>query len=523
MGRGYITLKFSKEEDMLNVWQGGPWKIEAFDRPVANNRRTRDKTFGHFARVQVDIDVTLDHKDLLIEREDLDTGETFLFLQEYIMEDLTTASNEKQIRDVQNTNNREVLGGDTSNPTSPFGFIGDKRNYDRANNEESNDGITPIRKTPMPPGAEKSPRQVADVSSSTNHNVERHQSTSLGDIKKSQDSLITSAPDPAKDKFTKIRLGNSRARRALSDIVHSVKPEIIDVDEPKKFFGDLPISFLKSIGYTVDVIQNSRNISKPNLWILWKADIPKPNLLSTSDQQVTISCVAYAKYVVITVGHAGHTCAKRRELWLQFAAVAPNGPWCLVGDFNAILFSYEKSGCGPSNQRSMEEFAAMVSTSNLIAVPSTGFKFTQSNNQSASRLVCAKLDRAFANDAWFEEFSKCATKALPRFSFDHSPLLIHSEVIPKLSNIPFKLFRFWMDHDQFLTEVQKTWNEGINGFAIFRIFHKLRRLKVVLKKWAKLVFGNLNSKVSKAKTELEDIHELMENVGFIQQILNDEK
>ncbi|KAL4189227.1 hypothetical protein AMTRI_Chr08g164420 [Amborella trichopoda] len=385
MGRGYITLKFSKEEDMLNVWQGGPWKIEAFDRPVANNRRTRDKTFGHFARVQVDIDVTLDHKDLLIEREDLDTA-TVLECK---------------------------------------------------------------------------------------------------------------------------RFGNSRARRALSDIVHSVKPEIIDVDEPKKFFGDLPISFLKSIGYTVDVIQNSRNISKPNLWILWKADIPKPNLLSTSDQQVTISCVAYAKYVVITVGHAGHTCAKRRELWLQFAAVAPNGPWCLVGDFNAILFSYEKSGCGPSNQRSMEEFAAMVSTSNLIA--------------SASRLVCAKLDRAFANDAWFEEFSKCATKALPRFSFDHSPLLIHSEVIPKLSNIPFKLFRFWMDHDQFLTEVQKTWNEGINGFAIFRIFHKLRRLKVVLKKWAKLVFGNLNSKVSKAKTELEDIHELMENVGFIQQILNDEK
>ncbi|ERN05138.1 hypothetical protein AMTR_s00053p00185910 [Amborella trichopoda] len=231
MGRGYVTLKFSKEEDMLNVWR--PWKIEelpleywhpyiwlyvgkAFGRPIAINCRTRDKTFGHFAHVQVEIDVTIDNQDLLIEREDLDIGETFLFPQEYIMEDIpdhcmyckivgrtvancrirnkdeqkyektynreNQASNEQQIRDVQTTNNKEELGGDTSNPASPSGSVEDKRNSDRANNEESNDGISHIRKTLVPPGAGKSPRQVVDVSSSTNHNVERQQSTDLDSI-----------------------------------------------------------------------------------------------------------------------------------------------------------------------------------------------------------------------------------------------------------------------------------------------------------------------------------------------------
>ncbi|KAL4201780.1 hypothetical protein AMTRI_Chr02g217820 [Amborella trichopoda] len=65
-------------------------------------------------------------------------------------------------------------------------------------------------------------------------------------------------------------LGNSKARQALMDL-------------PKIFFGDLPISFLKSIRYSIDVIQNSRSISKSNLWILF---------------------------------HASHTYAKRRELWL---------------------------------------------------------------------------------------------------------------------------------------------------------------------------------------------------------------
>ncbi|KAL4204254.1 hypothetical protein AMTRI_Chr01g108860 [Amborella trichopoda] len=97
-------------------------------------------------------------------------------------------------------------------------------------------------------------------------------------------------------------LGNSRARRALKDIVHSTKPEIIVVVEPNIFFGDLPISFLKSITYSIDVIQNSRDISKPNLWILWRVDIPKPNMLT------------YNKSAVITDVHVDHTCAKRIEL-----------------------------------------------------------------------------------------------------------------------------------------------------------------------------------------------------------------
>ncbi|KAL7171509.1 hypothetical protein ACSBR2_036213 [Camellia fascicularis] len=99
---------------------------------------------------------------------------------------------------------------------------------------------------------------------------------------------------------------------------------------------------------------------------------------------------------------------------------------------------------------------------------------------------------------------------LLRVMSDHSPLLLMEDE-RDWGPRPFRFVNAWMLHSKFLPFVEKWWREHqVEGWAGFRLFQKLKELKLALKQWNRKVFDNVNTKLKKAEDELRMIDLLAE-------------
>ena len=84
-----------------------------------------------------------------------------------------------------------------------------------------------------------------------------------------------------------------------------------------------------------------------------------------------------------------------RGLWEGIRNISQNiqGPWCLMGDFNALLHNFERSG---SNSQTMDarcrDFSQCVSDCGLINIGFKGWPFTWKRGNLVER-----LDKALVN------------------------------------------------------------------------------------------------------------------------------
>ncbi|MCH98102.1 transposon TX1 putative protein, partial [Trifolium medium] len=154
------------------------------------------------------------------------------------------------------------------------------------------------------------------------------------------------------------------------------------------------------------------------------------------------------------------------------------GNWCVVGDFNAVVSSEERIGVTLETARNVEmrAFGGFIEEMNLIDLPCLGRRFTwyHANGSSMSR-----LDRVLVSTEWMVSWGNCSLWVLPRDLSDHCPLV---EV------------------------VEEAWREnGVRGWMGFILKEKLKGLKVRLKEWNKVEFGNMDLR---SKNLIEDIQDL---------------
>ncbi|KAF9618145.1 hypothetical protein IFM89_000548 [Coptis chinensis] len=103
----------------------------------------------------------------------------------------------------------------------------------------------------------------------------------------------------------------------------------------------------------------------------------------------------------------------------------------------------------------------------------------------------------FCNVLWSSKYLEWNYKVCNRVCSDHSPY------IPRPKNIPFKFFNMWCAHPSFRDVVQQSWATPILGHSIFVLTQKLKRLKGVLKRWNRDVYGNIKAKVERESQILE--------------------
>ncbi|XP_042493040.1 uncharacterized protein LOC122072716 [Macadamia integrifolia] len=162
---------------------------------------------------------------------------------------------------------------------------------------------------------------------------------------------------------------------------------------------------------------------------------------------------------------------------------------------------------------SAAEFGALVDACGMAQVPSSGRKFTWSNNRRRGN-VSAVLDRCFCNEEWIDFFQDCGQRVLPRIASDHSPLLFTSILSQRPVNCPFRFHKFWMEHGDFEQVVATSWEEWVSGNPIFVLMLKLKRLKGVLRNWGREAFPNFNKALEEAKDKLAQVQQTIEINGM---------
>jgi hypothetical protein len=100
-------------------------------------------------------------------------------------------------------------------------------------------------------------------------------------------------------------------------------------------------------------------------------------------------------------------------------------PWMMCGDFNEILFSYEKDGGAPRSERCMEKFRQALEDCSLHDLGFVGDVFTWRNHHhEAASYTRERLDRAVANVEWRCYFPLMRVTNGDQRHSNHRPIIV---------------------------------------------------------------------------------------------------
>lgn len=117
------------------------------------------------------------------------------------------------------------------------------------------------------------------------------------------------------------------------------------------------------------------------------------------------------------------------------------GLWYIFGDFNDIMDNSEKRGRATRPQWLINRFRQAILDSGLSDVPVEGYPFTLFKSLGTPRVIEERLDRALANNSWFNLLTNALLEYLAALVSDHYPLLLHRCYVSRPHAPPCK-FRY---------------------------------------------------------------------------------
>ncbi|XP_020270783.1 uncharacterized protein LOC109845967 [Asparagus officinalis] len=191
---------------------------------------------------------------------------------------------------------------------------------------------------------------------------------------------------------------------------------------------------------------------------------------------------------LMTVVYALNQRDGRKVLWqdLQVFKLSVDCPWLVGGDFNAITNGDEKLGGAPITGADTKDFQHFISSNQLVHIKTTGCFYTWNSKQEAVTRVWSRLDRV-------------------------------------LGKKPFKFFKMWTKHTEYLSIVRSIWQQDMQGYYMYKLSLKLKMLKPALKELNRRHFMNISEQVLRAKHELSDIQNRMSTDLFNSHLISKEK
>ncbi|KAL6224699.1 hypothetical protein ACLB2K_003554 [Fragaria x ananassa] len=355
MGKGYFTFSFSTDEDLSTVWVKGAIALKPgflrFMRWVPNfspaNQRntnaqvsvdanTRERRVGLFARILVDIDLSVDPPhELVVKRK---CGSSFVQTVDYekLPDICAHCGNVGHLVTACKYVHRSSDPVPMDNETEK----GRGRSRKRSRRSRRNRDQQRVSKVYVP----KNPSNPADRGKSMTIDSTPNPREDFGEgpsfVKKSPapvGQLVISSvvPEPLME-----------PQEVVAPVQEVVEPGVNVVLVPVAIHGNV-VEQEDDTRYAID--QNEQN--------------SEDDSANDHDQSV----------------YARTTISGRRKLWediTDFKGRFVTGPWLVFGDFNAVLGAHEKKGGAPLYRRSCEEFQAMSDVCELIHVDTKRAKFT---------------------------------------------------------------------------------------------------------------------------------------------------
>ncbi|KAA3473246.1 reverse transcriptase [Gossypium australe] len=232
--------------------------------------------------------------------------------------------------------------------------------------------------------------------------------------------------------------------------------------------------------------------SRGGLCLAWKEDI-KVTLRSFSRNHID---------VMRFTGFYGSLYANcKNDTWalLRRLGEDQSHPWLVKGDFNEIMYSFEKDGGIPRYERKIEAFRETLEDCQLEDIGHSGVWFAWERGNFAENNVKERLDRGVANEKWKSLFPTSSIHHLPQSLSDHCPLFLNT-VGDNLyaGSLQFKFEAWWIMENSLEEEIKSSWDSTTGT-----ILEKLEKLQEHLKKWARSVKRKREGLKKKLIKELE--------------------
>ncbi|GAU32903.1 hypothetical protein TSUD_152630 [Trifolium subterraneum] len=311
-------------------------------------------------------------------------------------------------------------------------------------------------------------------------------------------------------------LGAVEKRRELRRLVSDKKVDILCIQESKlevvedrlarSIWGsdDVEYSFKPSVGASGGIV---------TMWNPKVVDVWSTTCLSSC---LIIQGKFYKDDLAFCLANVYAPCDARgrsllwRELDVKLLQI-PLSVWCVLGDFNAIRSRDERVSRGSSGVEDYMAFKNFIDRNALIDLPLGGRSFTW---YSGDGLSMSRLDRFLISDSWVFSFPHCVQMALPRSLSDHCPIMLSVDVQdwgPK----PFRMMKCWADISGYAEFVKQKWQSfQIHGWSGHILKTKLKLLKAELRSWHQIHTANLDGKIQRDKSRLEELDICKEGRGL---------
>ncbi|KAK7300568.1 hypothetical protein RJT34_11415 [Clitoria ternatea] len=268
----------------------------------------------------------------------------------------------------------------------------------------------------------------------------------------------------------------------MKDLARTYKIGFNAILDPKIISerADLVIKKISFSGVQkVDAVVFSRRI-----WCLWNESLWAMEFIKALTQCIHL-CIKHGgnRAWILSIVYASPQLETRVAFWDELRNMASKWslPRCLAGDFNLILYEYEKERGGLVNKSQLKNFANCIEDCRLIEVNMNGTFFTWKREE-----VKERLDKVLASNSGTEYFPEATVTSLALENSDHCRLWIKPK--GQHSNnqeTDFKFQSMWLAHEQFDKEVKRLWKLEVNWLANIEAFTQGMR------KWNYEVFGDI--------------------------------
>ncbi|KAL0420875.1 UNVERIFIED_CONTAM: hypothetical protein Slati_3110400 [Sesamum latifolium] len=235
------------------------------------------------------------------------------------------------------------------------------------------------------------------------------------------------------------------------------------------------------------------------IWIAWNDLEVGVDILMMDEQFIHCSLLnkRTSTKCLISIVYGDCDSIRRRRLWegLQNLAEAiTEDPWCVLGDFNAVIDVSESCGRSSETTIAMAEFREFITEAGLVHLPFMGCPYTWHNCSEGSRGLWVCLDKVLVNEIWLVHWPHSSYLCDLPCTSDHSPLILRGSVQRPTGGM-FRFDNFLAEQPGFIDSVRGVWSHHIYGNQMYGVVCKLKALKLLFRAQRK-VKGDLTRNVS---------------------------
>lgn len=133
-----------------------------------------------------------------------------------------------------------------------------------------------------------------------------------------------------------------------------------------------------------------------------------------------------------------------------------------------------------------------------------------------------RMDKSICNLAWLDYCNSSVCNTLVRSQSDHFPLLLSANKVVRYFPSSFKFHRIWIGHTDCDRLIKEVCNRPVFGCPMSVLSMKLKNLKIELRSWNNLVFGNVRLRVQNALSAVNDIQKQITSLGSNDNLMEQE-